>query len=204
MLVIRKLLHVSLVVFKRNNRTTLSTLFLFSPLSLAIPSQKLALFFHFGLVNKPSIMRTIRFTVIFVLLALCTGKSFSQVTKISEQVKENFAQQYPDAENVKWYNDVIKVNVQFEVGDDRMDAQYSNKGIWKNTLKVISYDDLPGEVIEGFQKSKYADREVTDTRILYLPGNIEQYRIKVEKNNLQKKYLYFNTNGRLVRDTNTL
>jgi len=149
-------------------------------------------------------MSFLRFTVPFVLLAAFSGNSYSQVTRISEQVRENFSRQYPDAQNVKWYNDVIKVNVQFELGDDRMDAQYSNKGIWKNTLKETSFDNLPEDVIDGFRKSKYADRNVTDVRILYLPGDIIQYRLKVEKNNLQKKYLFYNAHGRLVRDTNTL
>lgn len=149
-------------------------------------------------------MNLIRIVPLFVLLVMLTGNSYSQVARISDEVKENFTRQYPDAQNVKWFNDVIKINVQFELGSDQMDAQYTNKGIWKNTLKVISYDDLPDEVKDGFEKSKFSGREVTDVRILYLPGDIEQYRIRVEKNNLQKKYLYFNTDGRLIRDSNTL
>ena len=149
-------------------------------------------------------MNLILIVPLFVLLVMLTGNSYSQVARISDEVKENFTRQYPDAQNVKWFNDVIKINVQFELGSDQMDAQYTNKGIWKNTLKVISYDDLPDEVKDGFEKSKFSGREVTDVRILYLPGDIEQYRIRVEKNNLQKKYLYFNTDGRLIRDSNTL
>ncbi len=149
-------------------------------------------------------MKFMRNLFIFSLISFFSFQSFAQVTKVSDLVKGNFSQQYPDAQNVKWYNDVIKVNVQFEVGEDKMDAQYTNKGVWKNTLKVISFEELPAEVIDGFEKSKYANRQVTDVRIVFLPGDMEQYRIKVEKSNVQQKYLYFNADGRLLRDANTL
>jgi len=39
---------------------------------------------------------------------------------------------------------------------------------------------------------------------LYLPGGSEQYRIRVRKSDVQKKYLYFNTKGRLLREAVTL
>jgi hypothetical protein len=39
---------------------------------------------------------------------------------------------------------------------------------------------------------------------LSLPAKVEQYRVKVSKNEIQKKYLYFNKNGRLVRDAITI
>ena len=149
-------------------------------------------------------MKFYRIAFLLSVLAISATHTKAQVTKISEQVKENFTSQYPDAQNIRWFNDVVKVNVQFEIGDDKMDAQYTNKGIWRNTLKMISFDDLPDEVKDGFDKSKYAGREVTDVRIVYLPDEIIQYRIKTEKNNVQRKYLYFNEEGRLLRDVNTL
>ncbi len=85
-----------------------------------------------------------------------------------------------------------------------MNAEYSNKGIWKNTYQQIVYENLPSAVQDGFTKSKYADREVTDVKKIYYPADVIQFRIKVEKNDLQKKYLYFDTSGKLLRDANTL
>lgn len=128
----------------------------------------------------------------------------AQVTSIPEQAKTNFAAQYPNATNVEWDNDVINVNVRFELNGERMNAEYNNRGTWKSTLKDWTYDSLPESVKDGFRKSKFADRKITDVRMVYLPADVLQYRIKVEKNDLQKKYLYFNTEGRLLRDANTL
>ncbi len=143
----------------------------------------------------------IYFLFLFIIVSVV---SFSQVTKIPESAKENFARQYPLAQKVNWDNDVINVNVRFELNGEQMNAEYNNKGIWKKTEKKWTYEKLPDVVKDGFSKSKYADRGVTETVIVYLPGDVEQYRLKVEKNDLQKKYLFFNKEGRLVRDAITI
>jgi hypothetical protein len=149
-------------------------------------------------------MKPVRLSILFFLFSVVGVKSFLQVTSIPGQAKENFFRQYPDAKNVKWENDVVNVNVKFEQDSNKLNAEYSNKGIWKSTLKEWDYDKLPGDVKEGFQKSKYADREVTDVKVLYLPGYVIQYRLKAEKNDVEKKYLFFNTQGRLLRSAVTL
>jgi hypothetical protein len=133
-----------------------------------------------------------------------SGKVFSQVTSIPPEAKENFTRQYPNAQKIDWDNDVINVHVRFELDGFKMNAEYSNKGIWKDTFKDWLYEELPAEVQDGYKKSKYADRTVTDVKLIYYPGNVEQYRLKVEKNDLQKKYLFFNTRGRLVRESVTI
>ena len=138
---------------------------------------------------------------LFLFLSI---SSFSQVTKVPQVAKDNFARQYPEARDVNWDNDVINVSVRFELNGERMNAEYSNKGIWKKTEKDWDYDKLPDDVKDGFDKSKYADREVVETVIVYLPGDVQQYRLKVEKNDLQKKYLFFDDDGRLIREAITL
>lgn len=139
-----------------------------------------------------------------MVLALLFHLTYSQVTSVPKIAKDNFARQYPAAQDVEWDNDIVNVNVRFTLDGEKMNAEYSNKGIWKNTYQHASFETLPAEVQDGFSKSKYADREVTDTKKIYYPADVIQYRIKVEKNDLQKKYLYFDTSGKLVRDANTL
>ena len=85
-----------------------------------------------------------------------------------------------------------------------MIASYTNKGLWKETQKEWTFDKLPEEVKDGYEKSKYAGREVEETTMLYLPGGAEQYRIKSRKNDVEKKYLFFNPKGRLLRESITL
>ncbi|MEO8403946.1 MAG: PepSY-like domain-containing protein [Chitinophagaceae bacterium] len=138
------------------------------------------------------------------LLLLITVTSFSQLRDIPKIVKENFARQYPTATDVNYDDDLTNVNVKFTLEGEKMNAEYSNKGIWKHTEKEWTYDKLPDAVKDGFKKSKYSDREIKDVVVLYYPADITQYRIKTEKNTVEKKYLFFNPEGKLLRDSITL
>ncbi|MBC7873306.1 MAG: PepSY-like domain-containing protein [Ferruginibacter sp.] len=146
-------------------------------------------------------MKPIRLSVIIICLLISSAEGYAQVTTIPDQAKEHFFKQYPDAKEVQWENDVVNVNVRFEQDSNKLNAEYSNKGIWKRTLKDWTFDQIPGDVKEGLSKSKYAGREVLETKVVYLPGYVIQYRLKVEKSDFERKYLFFNTEGRLVRTT---
>jgi len=146
-------------------------------------------------------MKPIRLFVILFSLLGSTSLVQAQVTSIPEQAKENFFKQYPDAKNVQWENDVVNVNARFEQDSNKLNAEYNNKGIWKRTLKEWTFDKLVTDVKEGFAKSKYGNMQVTDVKVLYLPGYVIQYRLKVSKNDVENKFLFFNTEGRLVRTT---
>ena len=149
-------------------------------------------------------MKPIYLLLLFLSISAISFNGYSQVTSIPDQEKQNFFKQYPDAKNVQWENNVVNVSVRFEQDSNQMNAEYNNKGIWKNTLKDWTYEKLTSDVKEGFAKSKYADREVTDVKVLYLPGYVIQYRLRVEKSEVEKKYLFFSTEGRLLRSTVTL
>ena len=146
-------------------------------------------------------MKLIRFFIIFVSILISSAVGYTQVTSIPEQAKENFFKQYPDAKNVQWENNVVNVNARFEQDSNKMNAEYSNKGIWKKTLKDWTYDKLIADVKDGFTKSKYSGMQVLEAKVLYLPGYVIQYRVKVSKNNIENKFLFFNTEGRLIRTT---
>src|SRR5688572_16025609 len=122
-------------------------------------------------------MKFIHLPVLIIVLSLISWNANAQVTSIPTQAKESFFKQYPEAKNVKWENNVVNVSVRFELDSSNMNAEYSNKGIWKNTLKDWSYEKVPEDVKDGFNKSKFAGREVTDTKMLYLPGYVIQYRL---------------------------
>ena len=148
-------------------------------------------------MHKINVMARIIFLAGFILFSVF---SLAQVRGIPESVKETFTSQYPDAENITYEDNLVIVLVHFQISGEKMKASYNNKGRWKDTEKEWSFDLLPETIKDGFQKSKYADRKVTDTKIIYRPGGSDQYRVRVEKSDLQKKYIYFNQAGRLVED----
>ena len=137
--------------------------------------------------------------------ALCfTGIAFTQIREIPKAVEETFSNQYKGATNIDYKDQLVRVDVHFDLEGEKMIASYTNKGLWKETQKEWSFDKLPQEVKDGFEKSKYADRDVDDVIVLYLPGGSEQYRLKAKKNGVEKKYVYFNPKGRLLREAVTL
>jgi hypothetical protein len=143
----------------------------------------------------------------FIVVALMIVMSFtasSQIRQIPKQVEETFAQQYNGASNIEFRDQLVRVDVYFELNGEKFIASYTNKGIWKETEKEFTFDQLPEEIKEGFQKSRFADRDVEETKVLYLPGGSQQYRLKAKKSDVEKKYLYFNTKGRLLRSTITI
>jgi hypothetical protein len=143
-------------------------------------------------------------TIFLAGLIFISNILLAQVREIPEAVKETFSSQYPGAENVTYEDNLVSVQVHFKLNGENMIAAYNNKGRWKDTEKDWSFDQLPEAVKDGFQKSKYADWKVTEVKMIFRPGGSDRYRIKAEKNDIQKKHIFFNKTGRLVDDSITL
>ena len=144
---------------------------------------------------------------LFLLLSLVTFLSVSskaQGDNVPKEVKETFTSQYPSAEDVVYKDNLLTVWVNFTMNGEKYAANYTKKGQWKNTEKEWAFEKLPDKVKDGFQKSKYADWKVEETKMIYRAGGTEWYRVKVRKNDVQKKFLYFNKDGQLVDDALTV
>jgi len=105
---------------------------------------------------------------------LCASAIFAQSDDVPKAVKQTFTQQYPQAGNVEYKDNVLDVWVNFTLNGEKMRANYKKNGQWENTEKEWSYDKLPEAVKDGFKKSKYADREIEETKIIYRAGGTER------------------------------
>jgi hypothetical protein len=141
--------------------------------------------------------------VLMVIGLLSTGAA-AQIREVPPVVKEVFGKQYPDAQNVEYKDLLASVQVHFTQSGEKHVAKYNVKGMWRETEKEWNFDHLSAVVKDGFSKSKYADWEVEETKVIYRPTNKEFYRVKVKKNDIQKKYLLFNGEGRLMEEDITL
>ena len=140
---------------------------------------------------------------IFVLVFAVTT-SFGQVRKIPSEVTEAFKSKYPSATNVEWRDKLSNFSAVFEEGDQQYEARFNSKGEWQLTENEIDENDLPDEVREGFEKSKYADWEIAKVHKIELADGSLQYRIESVKSDVRKKNLYFNSEGRLIKDRITI
>lgn len=143
------------------------------------------------------------FLLPFLLLLTVTNLS-AQIRKIPAAVTEAFKTKYPQAKNVEWKDRLTFFQASFELDGAAHHARFNNKGEWDQTEKEISQSDLPEAVNEGFDKSKYSDWEVSSVAWIQYKDEHIEYRVLVKRSNLEKKYLYFNENGKLLRDSITL
>lgn len=144
-----------------------------------------------------------KFFVLLGFMGMLTYSTMAQ-NKIPKEVRETFTGQYADAEDAVYQDKLLNIVVNFTLKGDKMTAYYTRKGQWKYTEKDFSFDQLPEEVKDGYGKSKYTDWTIEETKIIYKAGGTERYRVKVKKNDLQKKYLFFNKEGQLEEDSLTV
>ncbi len=141
----------------------------------------------------------------FLILFLFAGTTaFAQLRNVPAEVTTAFTKQYPEAQSVTYKDNLVHFTVHFTLNNEQIIAKYDSNGQWKESEKTTELAHLPQAVTEGFQKSKYANWKVQEIIVLTQPQGVESYRLKVEKNDLQKKNLYFNKEGRLTKDGITL
>lgn len=142
----------------------------------------------------------------FILLFLSiSATSFAQIRDVPAEVTSAFTKQYPAAEAVTYRDNLINFAVHFTMDGEKSIAKYDSNGEWKVSEKITEIASFPQAVQDGFKKSKYAaDWKVAEVTIITMPKDVESFRIKVEKGELQKKNLYFNKAGRLTKDGLTL
>jgi putative PepSY-like beta-lactamase-inhibitor len=144
--------------------------------------------------------------VLSFLTLICTSAvpAFAQFRKVPAEVTEALKSKYPDANNVSWKDKISVFVASFDMDNEKYEARFDEKGAWKSTTKEISKDALPGEVKDGWEKSKYADWDLNAVYSIELPDDVMQYRLQVSKSDIQKKNLLFNSDGKLLRDNITL
>ena len=128
----------------------------------------------------------------------------AQLRKIPADVTEAFKARYPHAERVFWKDELRSFEAQFTLNNYEMSANFDSDGDWLHSDRKMKFDELPEQVKEGFQKSKYTEWEVCSVCETIRNMDPIQYRILIKKSGVQKKYLYFNADGKLSRESITL
>jgi Putative beta-lactamase-inhibitor-like, PepSY-like len=139
-------------------------------------------------------------SVLFILFSSLVFLAEAQIRKIPADVTDAFAARYPHATKVEWKDKLQYFQASFVLNGSSITADFSSKGEWEGSERELSFDELPDEVKDGFQKSRYAERKKNGTYELQELGKPLQYRICVQKSGLEKKNLYFDTNGKLVKE----
>ena len=141
--------------------------------------------------------RLLFFPVFFSFVFLADA----QIRKIPATVTDAFSARYPHASQVEWSDKLQYFQASFWLNGANITAHFSSKGEWQKSERVMTFNQLPGEVRDGFQKSRYSDwnkNMITEVQEL---GRPLEYHVNVQKTGLQKKNLYFNSNGKLLKES---
>ncbi|MFT3936371.1 MAG: PepSY-like domain-containing protein [Chitinophagaceae bacterium] len=149
-------------------------------------------------------MKKIFMATMLLFLLSIINHADAQIRKVPAEVTEAFKEKYPDTKNVEWKDKLSNFQVTYEKDGVKYESKFSSKGVWLQTEKDIAEETLPSTVKDGYSKSKFTDWEVKTATRVESKNNGIQYRLFVKKNDIEKKYLYFNEDGRLVKDVITI
>jgi hypothetical protein len=149
-------------------------------------------------------MKKICLLVILALAAVAFNSSSAQLRKVPAEVTEAFKAKYPNTKNVEWKDKITSFQANYEMDDVKYESKFSNKGEWLQTEKEVAQETLPAEVKDGYSKSKFTDWQLKSATWVQSKENGVQYRLFVRKNDIEKKYLYFDKDGKLVKDVITI
>jgi hypothetical protein len=132
---------------------------------------------------------------------LCCTVLQAQLRKIPSEVTDAFKEKFPGATNVEWKDNLTNFEADFTLNEESWSALFNSKGEWKESDKHMDFDELPSEIKDGFEKSKYADWQPGNSKLIQQKDKAVVYKVYAEKNNIfQKVYLYFNEKGQLIKD----
>jgi Putative beta-lactamase-inhibitor-like, PepSY-like len=145
-------------------------------------------------------MKLLYLCLAFISLNLVTKDSEGQIRPTPTEVTSAFTKLFPDAANVMWRDKITNFCVYFNIKAVKCEAKFSPDGKWLSTEKSLQWDSLPPFVTDSLKTGKYADWKGTSAFILQSAAGTTQYHVVVTNNDLGRKILFFNENGRLLSD----
>jgi len=145
-----------------------------------------------------------KFRSLFVVVVLLSTQFLNaQVVNIPDKAKKHFVKKYAGATEVEWTNNVVNYTVRFELDSIKQAAHYSVDGEWTYTDYPIEYETIPEEVKKSVTKSRFSDWTIESSGYVENNKNEKLYRVEF-KSGINKRYVFFNGNGKEVRSTATL
>ncbi len=142
---------------------------------------------------------------IMVTCSLGMGMADAQIREVPEAAEEFLQEKYPDLSGVEWVDNLTNFTAIFTSNQKLLKTRFNNKGTWLQTEVTLDEKEVPEAVKDGLSKSRYADREVQQWASFESAKTKGlQYRLLVANSKVEKKYLFFTEEGRLVKEAITL
>ncbi len=124
--------------------------------------------------------KSIKKAFIFALLGIFISINAYSGT-IPSAVTEAFAKKFPDALNVKWGKEnATEYEASFKLNGVKYSANYSDKGEWLETETGTTFDKLPANVQEAYNKN-YVGHKVKAAAVIETSKGDIKYEIEYIK-----------------------
>ena len=145
-----------------------------------------------------------KFCSLFVMVILLSTQFLNaQVVNIPEKAKMHFAKKYHAAMDVEWTNNLANYTARFQLDSLKQAAHYSVDGEWTYTEYPLDFETFPEEIKKSVTKSRFSDWKIESGAFVENSKNEKLYRIEF-KSGVNKRYVFFQENGKEVRSTVTL
>ncbi|MBK8805274.1 MAG: PepSY-like domain-containing protein [Bacteroidales bacterium] len=115
-------------------------------------------------------------TILFSIIAIVT---FSQNTVIPSDILASFNKKYPVKDSVKTEKISNEYQITFFQKGIKSIAVYTIPGVWKETKKFISQDDVPEAISKAVEK-KYKEVEFYDIYEIEGSDGLKYYELKTD------------------------
>ena len=147
-------------------------------------------------------MNTKLIITFFLGIIIFTGAS-AQVITVAQHAKTDFGERYKNAKDPKWTNNVTYYICKFKDNGVASTAYYHLDGYWNYTERMIDSTKVPAVVKDSFGKSKYRDWKAKPAVLIEDQKNGTLYRYEVKKG-IEKKYVFFDREGKLFKVNATI
>ncbi len=142
-------------------------------------------------------------SIVIIAMALVITTN-AQIRKVPAAVTDAFKEKFTGASQVEWKDRITNFEATFFLNSVTHTAKFTKEGTMIEMTQALDFHQLSAKVKDGFNKSKYATWQVQNVILFQETDKPLLYRITVKKNDITKRYLYFDSTGRLVKDSITL
>jgi len=145
-------------------------------------------------------MKKVFVIMMSAVFVIASQSVFAQLRSVPAEVTTAFASKYPNASDVSWDDKVSSFQATFKDNGATCEARFNKDGVWKETEKAITIEQLPSSVQEAFNSSKFKEWTLRTVARIEKNNGGSEYRIYVKNDTVKRKYLYYSEEGKLIRE----
>ena len=128
----------------------------------------------------------------------------AQFRDVPAAVTNAMKDKYPNAKDISWEDKVSSFQAKFLMDGKTHEARFKKDGTWEVTEKAILFEEMPKAVQDAFNASEFKKWTLRTVAELNNNQGGNEFRIYVRNNTVNRKYLYYGVDGKLLKEAYNL